>query len=165
MVTWFGFLLAVIAAVLILTRHLFAAGLLVVIAGFFDILDGALARHTNQTTRFGTILDATLDRLSEGVVLLSILAFLYANEQAVAQILLVCVALLGSLLVSYLRARMEAIGIKCPVGLFTRSERVIVLALGLLLNQITIALGIIAVFSFITVGQRLLYAWKQTRSR
>lgn len=164
MVTWFGFLLAVIAAILILTRHLFAAGLLVVIAGFFDILDGALARHTNQTTRFGTILDATLDRLSEGVVLLSILA-LYANEQAVAQIFLVCVALLGSLLVSYLRARMEAVGIKCPVGLFTRSERVIVLALGLLLNQIPIALGVIAVFSFITVGQRLLYAWKQTRSR
>lgn len=163
MITWFGFLLAVIAAILVFTEHLLAAGLLVLTAGFFDILDGALARQTNQTTRFGSILDSTLDRLSEGVVLLSILA-LYANRQEVIQIMLVCVVLLSSLMVSYLRAKVEATGIECQVGLFTRSERVIVLALGLLLNQITIALGIIAVFSFVTVGQRLLHAWKQTRS-
>jgi len=142
MITWFGFLLAVIAAILVHTGPLVAAGLLVLSAGFFDILDGALARQTNQTTRFGSILDSTLDRLSEGVVLLSILA-LYANRQEVPQIMLVCVG---------------------QVGLFTRTERVIMLALGLLLNQITIALGIIAVFSFVTIGQRLLHAWKQTRS-
>jgi len=163
MITWFGFLLAVIAAILVHTGPLVAAGLLVLSAGFFDILDGALARQTNQTTRFGSILDSTLDRLSEGVVLLSILA-LYANRQEVPQIMLVCVVLLSSLTVSYIRARMEAAGIECQVGLFTRTERVIMLALGLLLNQITIALGIIAVFSFVTIGQRLLHAWKQTRS-
>jgi len=165
-ITWLGFLLAVGAATLIITGHLFAAGLVVLIAGFFDMLDGALARHTGRASRFGAILDSTLDRLAEAVVLLGILV-LYAREQLLAQTLLVGVTLFGSFLVSYIRARAEAIGLKCQVGLFTRPERVIVLALGLLLNQIAYvlvaALAIIAVFSFITAGQRLLYVWQQTR--
>lgn len=165
-ITWFGFLLSLGAAALIITGHLFAAGLVVLIAGFFDILDGALARYTNRATRFGAILDSTLDRLSEAVVLLGILV-LYAREQQVAHILLVGVALLGSLLVSYIRARAEALGLECQAGLFTRAERVVVLALGLLLNQIAyalvIALAIIVVFSFITIVQRLFYVWQQTK--
>ncbi len=167
-ITWSGFLLAVGAAALISTGHLFAAGFVVLIAGFFDILDGALARYTNRATPFGAVLDSTLDRLSEAAILLGILV-LYARDQAVPQILLVGAALLGSLLVSYIRARAEAEGIKCQVGLFTRAERVIVLALGLLLSQLAyalvIALGIIVVFSFFTVGQRLLYVWQQTKTR
>ena len=118
-ITWFGFLLAAGAAALIATGHLFAAGFVVLIAGFFDILDGALARSTNRTTRFGAILDSTLDRLAEAVLLLGIL-FLFAREQSVAEILLVGVALVGSLLVSYIRARAEALGLECKVGLFTR---------------------------------------------
>ncbi len=161
-VTWFGFLLAVGAAALIATGHLLVAGLLVLISGFFDILDGALARRTNQVTRFGALLDSTLDRLSEAVLLFGILV-LYIGDQSFAPILLVCLALLGSLLVSYIRAKAEAIGLECQVGLFTRAERVVVLALGLLLNQIVIALAIIVVFSFFTVGHRLIHVWRQTR--
>jgi len=167
-ITWFGFLLTVGAAALIITGHLFAAGFVVLLAGFFDILDGALARYTNQTTGFGAVLDSTLDRLSEAVLLLGILV-LYAREPSIAPILLVGFALLGSLLVSYIRARAEALGLECQVGLFTRAERVIVLALGLLLNQIDnaliIALAIIVVFSFITAGQRLVYVWRQTKTK
>ena len=158
-ITWLAFLLAVGAGALIITGHLFVAGLVVLLAGFFDLLDGALARHTNQTTRFGAILDSTLDRLAEAVLLLSILAL--GGELLFA--LLVGVALFGSLLVSYIRARAEALGLKCEVGLFTRAERVIVLALGLWLNQLVIALAIIVVFSFFTAGQRLVYVWQQTR--
>ena len=161
-ITWLGFLGAVGAAVLIVTEHIFAAGFVVLIAGFFDILDGALARHLNQTTRFGAVLDSTLDRLSEAAVLLGILV-LYVREQSVVPILLVCLALLASLLVSYIRARSEALGVECRVGIFTRPERVIVLALGLLLNQVVIVLAIIVVFSFITIGHRLLYVWQQTK--
>ena len=167
-ITWSGFLLTLGAAALIITEHLFAAGFVVLVAGFFDILDGALARRANQTTHFGAVLDSTLDRLAEAALLLGILA-LYVREQSVAEILLVSVALLGSLLVSYIRARAEALGLECQVGLFTRPERVIVLALGLLLNQfayaLVIALAIIVVFSFITAGQRLLYVWQQTKIR
>ena len=162
-ITWFGFLLAVGAAALIITGHLFAAGFVVLFAGFFDMLDGALARYTNQTTCFGAVLDSTLDRLSEAVVLIGIL--LYIGNQSSVAVLLVFLALFGSLLVSYIRARAEALDLECQVGLFTRAERVIVLALGLLLNQIVIALAIIVGFSFFTFGQRLIYVWQQTRMR
>ncbi len=176
-ISWFGFLLAVCAAALIITWHLFVAGFVVLVAGFFDILDGALARSTNRITRFGGVLDSTLDRLAEGVLLLGILAlFLFTEEKSDLfillskewAVLLVGVALLGSLLVSYVRARAEGAGLECQVGFFTRAERVIVLALGLLLNQIdyalTTVLAIIVAFSFITVSQRLLYVWRQTKN-
>ncbi len=166
-ISWGGFLVAIGAGALIITQHLFAAGFVVLIAGFFDILDGALARSTNRTTRFGAVLDSTLDRLAEAVVLLAILV-LYAKEQSVAGILAVGLALLGSLLVSYVRARAETVGVEGEVGLFTRTERVVILALGLLLNQIAYALitalAIIVVFSFITVSQRLIYVWQQTKN-
>jgi len=166
-ITWCGFLLAAGAAALIATGHLFAAGFAVLIAGFFDILDGALARRTDRVTQFGAVLDSTVDRLSEAMLLIGVLV-LYAREHSFALILLVGIALTASLLVSYIRARAEALGLKCQVGLFTRAERVIVLALGLLLSQIAnalvIALAIIVVFSFFTVGQRLIYVWQQTKT-
>ena len=165
-ITWFGFLVTVGAAALIISGHLFAAGFVVLVAGFFDILDGALARHTNRVTRFGALLDSTLDRLAEAVLLLGILV-LYAREQSFIPILLIGVALVSSLLVSYIRARSEGLGLECQVGLFTRAERVVVLALGLLLNQffdaLIIALAIIVVLSLFTFGQRLFYVWQQTK--
>ena len=166
-ITWFGFSLTLGAAALIITEHLFAAGFVVVIAGFFDMLDGALAHSTERVTRFGAILDSTLDRFAEAVLLLGILVW-YVREQSTAGILVVGVALFVSPLVSHIRARAEALGLECQVGLFTRAERVGVLALGLLLSQIDYALisalAIIVVFSFITVGQRLLYVWRQTKN-
>ncbi|MFC2057270.1 CDP-alcohol phosphatidyltransferase family protein [Chloroflexota bacterium] len=166
-ITWFGFLLTLGAAALIVTEHLFAAGFVVLIAGFFDMLDGALARSTERVTRFGAILDSTLDRLSESVLLLSILV-IYPRDQLTSGILVVGLALLGSLLVSYIRARAEALGLECEVGLFTRPERVVVLTLGLLLSPVDSAflvasLGIIVLFSFVTVSQRLLYVWQKTK--
>ena len=167
-ITWLGFLLSAGGAALIVIGHLFAAGCIVLVAGLFDMLDGALARYTKRVTQFGAILDSTLDRLAEAVLLLSIL-LLYAREGSIIGILLVGITLVGSLLVSYIRARAESLDIECQVGLFTRPERVIVLALGLLLSQIDnaliIALAIIAVFSFFTAGQRLVYVWKQTKIR
>jgi CDP-diacylglycerol--glycerol-3-phosphate 3-phosphatidyltransferase len=162
--SWSGFILALGAAALVITGHLFAAGFVVLVAGFFDILDGALARLIEKVTPFGAVLDAALDRLSEAVLLLAILA-LYATEQSLVGILLVGAALIGSQLVSYIRARAEAQGLECRVGIFTRAERVVVLALGLLLSHfahaLIIALAIIVVFSLVTVGQRLVYVWQQ----
>ncbi len=164
--TWLGFLIAVGSGVLIAFGYTFAAGFVVLFGGLFDMLDGALARFTNRVTKFGGVLDATLDRLGEVVVLLGILVF-YAREQSTAGILLTGLALPASLLVSYLRARAEAINLECKVGLFTRTERVILLALGLLLSQfdyaLITALSIIVFFSFLTIIQRLLYIWHQTK--
>lgn len=163
-ISWISFVLAAGAAALIATSNLLAAGFVVLVAGFLDMLDGALARRTNRVTSFGAVLDSTLDRLAEGIMLLGIL-FLYAEEGSTGGILLVGVVLLTSLLVSYIRARAEAVGIDCLVGLFTRPERIIVLALGLFINRLDIALAIIAAFSLFTIGQRLFYVWRQLKKK
>jgi len=164
--TWAGFLVTVVAMVLVINNHLFAAGLLVLVGGFFDMLDGALARHVNRATRFGAILDSVLDRFSDAAILVGIVVF-YAGGQTFILVTLAVLALLGSLLVSYTRARAEAAGLECKVGLFTRAERVVAIALGLLLSRfdyaLVTALGIIAVLSFATVGQRMVHIWRQTK--
>jgi CDP-diacylglycerol--glycerol-3-phosphate 3-phosphatidyltransferase len=162
--SWSGFILALGAAALVIIGYPLAAGVVVLVAGFFDILDGALARHIKKVTPFGAVLDATLDRLSEGVILLAIMA-VYAIQQSLLGVLLVGAALILSQLVSYIRARAEAQGLECKVGIFTRAERVVILALGLLLScftpALTIALAIIVIFSLVTVIQRVVYVWRQ----
>jgi len=164
--TWIGFGITVIAGALVVTEHLLAAGIVVLVAGLFDMLDGALARTTGKVTRFGAILDSTLDRISEAVVLLSLLT-IFAERQQVTESVLVGVALLGSFMVSYIRARMEGLGIECKAGLFTRPERVIVLALGLMLSQfnyaLLAALSVITFFSYFTVIERMVYAWRKLK--
>jgi CDP-diacylglycerol--glycerol-3-phosphate 3-phosphatidyltransferase len=133
------------------------------VAGLFDMLDGALARMTNKTTRFGAILDSTLDRISEAVLLISLLA-VFANNQMATESILSGVALVGSLMVSYIRARMEGLGVECKAGIFTRPERVIILALGLMLSQfdnaLLIMLAVLTFFSWLTVIERMVYAWR-----
>jgi CDP-diacylglycerol--glycerol-3-phosphate 3-phosphatidyltransferase len=168
-ITWFGLALAVSAAVLVVGGYLFVAGLLILLGGFFDMLDGALARRTEQVTRFGAVLDATLDRLSEGALLLGIM-FFFASGAKTFGVVLAGAALMASVSVSYVRAKAEAMGFECQVGLLTREGRVIVLVLGLLLsrlfdNALIIALTFIAGFGYLTVGQRLAYVWRQAKKR
>ncbi len=162
-----SFLVTFAAAVLITTGHLFIGGLVVLFASVFDILDGALARSTNRVTRFGAALDSTLDRLAEGVIFVGLM-LVYARERSLAGVGLVGLALISSLMVSYVRARAEGLGLECQVGIFTRSERIIVLVLGLLLSRfdyvLEAALLVIVVFSSITVGQRLFLVWQKTRT-
>lgn len=162
--TWFGFFLSVGAAVLIATDYLIIAGAVVLFGGLFDMLDGALARYTKKVTLFGSVLDSTLDRLSEGALLLGVLA-LFSQQGSEIGVLLVGIVLILSMLVSYIRAKAESLDIECLVGVFTRPERVIVLALGLFINQLEIALWIIAGFSFITVCQRLVHVWRRTKNK
>lgn len=163
--TIFGFLVTLAAAALILTGYQFAAGFVVIVAGFFDMLDGSLARMTNQVTKFGGILDSTLDRLSEAALMISILVVFGING-SIPGIWITSIALVSSMMVSYIRSRAESAGIDCEVGIFTRPERIVILAIGLLLsglnNALLITLGIISFFSVITVIQRLLHTWKLT---
>ena len=164
--TWFGLLLSFGAAALIALGQPFIAGFVVLISGLFDILDGALARFIDKSTKFGGILDSVLDRLGEAAVLLGLLIF-FVRYLSVPGILVVGITLPGALMVSYLRARAEAAGLIGEVGLFTRTERIIIISLGLFLNSIDyaliISLGIIAFFSYVTVIQRLLHIWRQTK--
>jgi len=161
--TWLGFLLSIAGAVLIAGDNLIAAAILLVVAGFLDMLDGALARHTGRVTALGGILDSTLDRLSEAAVFIGILV-LFAGEGSLAGILLAGIALALSQLVSYLRARAEALGVDCRIGVFTRPERVIVIILALLIDQLFIAMVIIAFFSLVTAAQRLAYIWRRLKN-
>ena len=177
-ITWLGLALNIVAAAVIATNHLLIGGLMVFFAGAFDLLDGALARLNSQTTHFGALLDSTFDRISEAVLFLGLLAlyigsgdtpFLgllapYIGGGDAIIMVLIFLSLIGSFLISYIRARAEGLGLECQAGLFTRFERVIILMLGLMLSQILIALLILVVLSFITVGQRLVHVWKQTRS-
>ena len=166
LVTIFGFLINIgVAWMISRGPSLFTiAGALIVVAGIFDLLDGAVARGTNRVTKFGALLDSTLDRLSEAALLFGLLVYLLGTGQSpVLGVVLVNAALVGSLLVSYVRARAEGLGLSCQVGLFTRAERVIILALGLISGQVIIALWVLAVLSLLTVAQRLLFIWQQTR--
>jgi CDP-diacylglycerol--glycerol-3-phosphate 3-phosphatidyltransferase len=156
--------LNIVAAYVIATGHFLPGGVLILVSGLFDLLDGALARFTKQTTKFGAILDSTADRISEAAILCGLLIW-YLGRGGRLEIVLIFAVLIGSFLVSYVRARAEGLGWQCQVGLFTRAERVIVLAIGLLINQIFIALCVLAVFVFITVVQRLVYLWKQGKAK
>jgi len=158
--TIMGFVVNVGVAAVLATGNLFVGGLLILFSGVFDLLDGAVARATKQSTRFGAILDSTLDRFSEAVILFGLLV-LFTGQQATQEILLIYATIVGSVLVSYVRARAEGLGLKCEVGLFSRTERVILLALGLLLNQTLIVLWVLAVFTNMTAAQRVLYVWQQ----
>jgi CDP-diacylglycerol---glycerol-3-phosphate 3-phosphatidyltransferase len=169
-VTWLGFAVTVVAAGLAAYGYLLAAGLVSLFAAFFDTLDGALARRTNRVSKFGGILDSTLDRVSEGAMLLGILMWYVASadQPPLIAAFVVGAALIASFLVSYIRARYEAMGVKGEPGISTRTERVILTALGLILSRLStvilfIILIVIAVMSWITVGQRLYFAWQQTK--
>ncbi|MBA7503335.1 Phosphatidylinositol phosphate synthase [subsurface metagenome] len=151
------------AAYAIVIGYFLLGGALVLVSGLFDLLDGALARFTKQSTKFGAILDSTIDRLSEAAIFCGLLVW-YMPKVATLEIVLIFAALIGSFLVSYIRARAEGLGLECQVGLFTRAERVIVLAVGLLVNQVFIALWVLVVFVYITIAQRLLHLHEANKS-
>ncbi len=167
MVTWAGFIIILAAAVLAGSGHPFAAGWVMLLSGCFDFLDGALARNTNRVTRFGGILDSTLDRISEAVILLGVMGyFIYYGEPFQPwTAVLIGGTITSSFMVSYIRSRAEAAGIDCQVGISTRPERVILLALGLLLSSLDYALigalGIITLLSTVTVVQRLAHVYRK----
>jgi len=162
-----GFLVSAGAAAVTAEGYLIWGGLLVLFAGVFDLLDGPLARTKGQVTRFGAILDSSLDRLSEGAVLLGILVYFVMADHSWGPPL-ACSALIGSFMVSYTRARSEGLGIDCEVGLFTRAERVVVLAVSLIVGQwwekaVLVALALITGLTLLTFVQRLTHVRRSDR--
>jgi CDP-diacylglycerol--glycerol-3-phosphate 3-phosphatidyltransferase len=150
------------AAVLLARGQFLAGGIVVLAAGALDILDGALARATGQVTRFGGVFDSVMDRVSEAAVLFGLLYY-YAGRDAREESLLIFAALAGSMLVSYIRARGEILGLPIREGLFTRAERVVVIGVGSIIDQVRIALWILAVLANFTALQRLYLVWRKTR--
>jgi CDP-diacylglycerol--glycerol-3-phosphate 3-phosphatidyltransferase len=155
-----GFLLNVLVFVLIGLNFLLAAGLVLLFSGLFDMLDGALARATGKTNKAGAILDSVLDRFSEAVVLIGLaLYYLYISAtNSNAGVILVLVTLVGSMMVSYTRARGESLGLDCKVGFFTRPERVILIAAGLIFSSALIyILWVLAIGTMATALWRFIY--------
>jgi len=165
MVSWIGLVITFVAAVFTGMGNLLVGGILILVAGLFDILDGALARYSNKASPAGALLDSTFDRISEAALLLGLLVYNLRGEANFIITVLIFVALIASFLVSYIRARAEGLGVDCKVGLFTRAERVIILALGLLAGQVLIVIAVIAFFSSVTVIQRFIYAYRKAREK
>lgn len=161
MLTWVGFGLNLVTAWFLLHGEFLTGGVLVLAANLFDALDGSLARATGRVSSFGAFLDSTLDRLSEAALYLGLLLY-FANQPGGRVVLgLVYLAIVGSLMVSYTRARAEALGFDGKVGIFTRFERVLVLALGLLVGQVVLALWALVLGSFLTAFHRMWHVWRQ----
>ena len=139
--------------------HQRVAGLLLIPVALFDALDGALARLTGKATPFGAFFDSTLDRIAEIALYLGLL---YLYRGLTLESVLVYLTITGSLMVSYTRARAEGLGVQCKVGLFTRLERLAVLVAGLLLEQTLLALIVLAIFSNLTVLQRVWHVRQAT---
>ncbi len=133
---------------------------LLILAGLFDFFDGSLARLSGQVTPFGAFLDSVIDRYSDLVVLAGIVFFFWGHPQ---EVVLTLIALIGTVMVSYTRARAQAIGVACEIGLMERPERMIVLIAGGLFALMTPALWVLAVLVNLTAIQRILHTRRAAR--
>lgn len=167
MISVAGFAGNVAAAVLAASGYFIAAGILMLIFSALDLLDGALARKTGTVTKFGAVFDSVLDRLSEAAVLGGLLYHFTQVGDHTMEVALCYAAVVGSIMVSYTRARAEGIGLELREGLFTRAERVLLLAGALILapllydDIVLIALWMLAVFSLFTAAQRVFAVWQK----
>lgn len=163
-----GLLLNFLTAVVIGGGYLFASGVLLLFAGVFDMADGALARVKDASSEFGDFLDATLDRLAEASVGLGLLWHAMVKNDDV-QVALIYAVVLGSVMISYARARAEVLNLDCEVGIMARPERIVILAVGLILAQVTqefaltIILVVLCLSTYWTVAQRIVHVYRITR--
>jgi CDP-diacylglycerol---glycerol-3-phosphate 3-phosphatidyltransferase len=168
-ITIFGVLVQGVASYLIVIDRLGTAGAVLIVAGLLDTVDGAVAKARGLTSKFGALLDSTMDRLSDALVFLPI-AWLYladpASERAdmewVAALALTTLVL--SFLVSYTKARAESLGFECNVGLIERAERLIVMIVALVFSALLpVALALLALASLGTFVQRMVHVHRQSR--
>jgi CDP-diacylglycerol--glycerol-3-phosphate 3-phosphatidyltransferase len=163
LLTVVGLLLNVAVAVVIALGQPQLGGVLLLVASAFDMLDGAVARATESVTRFGGFLDSTLDRYSEVVIFGGLLYYMLGTPDAEIASLLIFVSVTGSLLISYARARAESAGFGASVGLVARPERVVLLAICLLIGQPLWALWVLAVTTHLTALTRILHVWRMSQ--
>ncbi|HDL18112.1 MAG TPA: CDP-alcohol phosphatidyltransferase family protein [Bacteroidetes bacterium] len=135
---------------------------LVLLSGIFDIMDGRIARGTNQVTRFGALYDSTLDRYAEIIIFIG-LAYYFIGENKFLTSLISIIVLAGSLMVSYVRARAEGLGFSCKVGIMQRPERIVTLGISALIHEYVLIAGlfVLAVMTHYTAIQRIRYIWIQ----
>jgi len=160
--TFLGLLINIWAAYLFSHGSFRWAGLVVILAGLFDMVDGRVARATSQVTRFGGFFDSVLDRYSDLALFMGLLVY-YASINRFFYIVLTAIVMTGSVMVSYTRARAECTIPGCKVGFLERPERVVLIIIGALFDRMAAALWVIAVLSNLTVIHRMIYTWQECR--
>ena len=168
-VTLIGLLIAVGGAALVVAGMWWAGGIVLLFGGVFDMFDGALARMTGRASKFGALLDSVVDRVSEAVALFGILAHYLISDNDIGAALAYA-AVIGSIMVSYMRARSEGLGIDCKVGVMTRPERVAAIGFGLIAAHwlpvvMPVVLGAIAALTAFTAVHRLIHTSREISSQ
>lgn len=160
--TLLGFFSTLVASWLILKGFWLSAGLVIILSGLFDLLDGVVARNLGKVTIFGSFFDSVMDRYSDLLFLLA-LSIHYLREGDSGLVILTSVVAIGTALIPYVRAKAESLRISCHIGLMERAERIILLSLGALFNWMEPVLWILAILTHFTVLQRIYYVWRQLR--
>ncbi len=160
--TLIGLGVSLLATAAFIGARIRAGGVLLILAGLCDFFDGSLARASGQVSTFGAFLDSVIDRYSDLVVLLGIVV-LYAHMSQMRGAIVAMAGLIGSMMVSYTKARAESIGVRCTVGIMERPERMICLIAGALLDLLEPALWVLAVLANLTAVQRIAFTWRATR--
>jgi len=160
--TVLGLGVSMVAAHAFFQGRLGVAAALLAVAGLFDFFDGSLARLAGSESAFGAFLDSVVDRYSDLVVLLGIVLF-YERKDDPAGVFFTMATLVGTIMVSYTRARAQSIGLKCEIGLMERPERMIVLIGGGVLHLLTPAVIVLALLTNLTALHRIVHVWRVTR--
>jgi CDP-diacylglycerol--glycerol-3-phosphate 3-phosphatidyltransferase len=160
--TFLGLVINTWAAFLFAAGSFRWAGVVVILAGLFDMVDGRVARETNRVTRFGGFFDSVVDRYSDLALFMGLLVY-YASINRFFYIVLTAIVMTGSVMVSYARARAELTIPKCKVGFLERPERVVLIIIGALFDRMAPVLWVIAVLSNLTVIHRMIYTWQEAK--
>ena len=160
--TFIGLLINIWAAILLGQGNFRVAGYVIIGAGIFDMVDGRVARETNQVTRFGGFFDSVLDRYSDLALLMGLLVY-YGNINRPLYVVLTAIVMTASVMISYTRARAENEIPTCKVGFLERPERVVLLIIGALFDRMAPVLWVIAVMGNLTVVHRMMYTFQQTK--
>jgi CDP-diacylglycerol--glycerol-3-phosphate 3-phosphatidyltransferase len=160
--TIMGFFATLIASVFIIKELWVAAGLMIILSGLLDLFDGVLARKLERVTLFGGFLDSVLDRYSDLFLLLALLIY-YLRKGSPGLVVLTSVVSIGTILISYVRAKAESLQIPCSVGLMERAERIILLSAGTLFHWMEPILWILAILTHFTVIHRIYYVCGKMR--
>lgn len=160
--TFIGLGISIGATVLFAKGMFFWAGIVVIFAGAFDILDGAVARLTKKVTRFGAFLDSVIDRYSDMLMLFGLLIW-YAKVDRMFYVGLTAMVIIGSVMTSYTRARAESLIPNCKVGFLERAERIVLLIIGALTDRMAVVLWIMAIVANWTVYQRIEFTRKEAK--
>jgi CDP-diacylglycerol--glycerol-3-phosphate 3-phosphatidyltransferase len=160
--TFLGLVINIGAAALLAVGQFRWAGVVIIGAGLFDMVDGRVARETNRVTRFGGFFDSVLDRYSDLALLVGLLVW-YGSINRPAYVVLTAIVMTGSVMVSYVRARAENTIPTCKVGFMERPERVVLLIIGALFDKMAPVLWVIAVLATLTVIHRMVFTWQETK--